>query len=261
MKRSLIEFDLEAVSGCSGIAGVDEAGRGALAGPVVASAVGLSKDFYADRQSFPEISEVNDSKKLSNRQRKRVFEGLWKLRDSGSIEIEIGVSSVSEIEKMNILGATRVAMCRALYRLPEAFPEGVEPAASREKKFLFLRGCDDSATTPDRPMIRRTHHKILVDGKPLSPFPYKHTAVVKGDGKSLAIAMASVVAKVVRDRIMCGLDSLHPCYGFSNNKGYGTDSHCAAIRNKGPSQHHRRLFLRRLMEPEAKRTQLEFHHS
>ncbi len=260
MKRSLIEFDLDAVSGCSGIAGVDEAGRGALAGPVVASAVCLSENFYAYRHSLPEISEVNDSKKLSDRQRKRVFKGLWKLRDSGSIEIEIGVATVSEIEKMNILGATRMAMRRALYRLAKVFPEGVDPAASREKEFLFRRGCDDSATTPDSPMIRRTH-KILVDGNPLSPFPYKHTAVVKGDGKSLAIAMASVVAKVVRDRIMCGLDSLHPYYGFSNNKGYGTNFHCAAIRDKGPSRHHRRLFLRRLLEPESERNQLEFYHS
>lgn len=260
MKRSLIEFDLEAVLGCSGIAGVDEAGRGALAGPVVASAVYLSEDFYADQRILPEISEVNDSKKLSDRQRKRVFEGLGRLRDAGSIEIKIGVSTVSEIEKMNILGATRLAMRRALYRLAEVFPEGFDSAVSREERFLFLRGCDDRATTPDSPMIRKTY-KILVDGKPLSPFPYKHTAVVKGDGKSLAIAMASVVAKVVRDRIMCVLDTLHPCYGFSNNKGYGTDLHFAAIRDEGPSRHHRRLFLRRVLEPEAKRTQLEFHHS
>ena len=194
MKRSLIEFDLKAVSGCNGIVGIDEAGRGALAGPVVASAVCLTEEFYADQRCLLESSKVNDSKKLTARQRERVFEGLWKLRADGSIGIEIGVSTVEEIEKMNILGATRMAMERALHRLAAVFPECFESAATRDDGYLFLGGCDGSGITPGGSGIRRKH-KVLVDGRPLRPFPYEHIAVVGGDGKSLAIGMASIVAK------------------------------------------------------------------
>ncbi len=249
MSCSQVEFDMEAGSGFNGIVGIDEAGRGALAGPVVASAVCLSRDCYGSQQCLLASSQVDDSKKLTIGQRENVFEKLCLLKASGSIRIEIGVASVEEIEEVNILGATRLAMARALDRLAVGSSEISESEATPDGGHLLL-DCYDGNGKSCRGFGRRKNHRVLVDGKPLRPFPYEHTAIVKGDGKSLAIGMASIVAKVVRDRIMCGLHGLYPCYSFSQHKGYGTDLHRRAIRDRGPSRHHRRKFLRRLLEPE-----------
>jgi len=87
---------------------------------------------------------------------------------------------------------------------------------------------------------------ILVDGKPLKPFPYRHTALVKGDGRSFCIAAASIIAKVIRDRQMVALEEAFPGYGFAKHKGYGTPEHCEAIRRMGPTAHHREKFLEKI---------------
>ncbi len=178
-----------------GIAGVDEAGRGPLAGPVVAAAVWLPVGFGAER--------IDDSKRMSAARRDAEFE---RLTSDASVLWAVGVAEPDEIERVNILRATHLAMERAVRGL------GREP-----------RLC-------------------LIDGLPVSGFPWAHEAIVKGDSKSLAIAAASVVAKVTRDRIMVELAREFPEYGFDRHKGYGTKAHLDALRRHGPCRAHRRTF-------------------
>jgi ribonuclease HII len=194
------DFSIEA--GFSGIiAGIDEAGRGPWAGPVVASAVIL------DRKRSP--AGINDSKKLTASQREALYETLL-----ANARCSIGIASVEEIDALNILGATKLAMQRALAML------GIIP---------------DMA---------------LVDGNsaPLLPCPV-HT-VIGGDAKSLSIAAASIVAKVTRDRIMRELAAEFPGYGWERNVGYGTKLHQDGLARLGVTAHHRRSFrpIRELLE-------------
>lgn len=175
------------------MAGLDEAGRGPLAGPVVAAAVVLQPG-----QSFDGAS---DSKVLPPERRQEL---AARIRDEAAA-CSLGAASTREIERLNILGATRLAMRRALGGLP---------------------------VDPDR---------VLVDGRPLSDFP-EHTALVGGDARSHTVACASIMAKVVRDRLMCLLDPRYPAYGWARNKGYGTAEHRRALARLGPTPHHRRTF-------------------
>jgi ribonuclease HII len=142
---------------------------------------------------------------------------------------------VAEIEQLNILGATKLAMRRALEGIypPDAFARKTEPDlfASEAEKAAF------------RPTVSA---QILVDGLPLRSFPYPHQGIVGGDGRSLCIAMASIIAKVTRDRLMDELDKLHPGYGFAQHKGYGTEEHRESILKLGRSAVHRDSFLRKL---------------
>lgn len=177
------------------IAGVDEAGRGPLAGPVFAAAVYLPKDF-----THPML---NDSKKLTALRRERIYD---ELTGASEVIISSARSSVEEIETLNILRATHLAMKRAVLALEE---------------------------TPD---------VALIDGLEVRGFPFPQRAVVGGDGLSLSIAAASIVAKVERDRYMVAKAEKFPVYGFEKHKGYGTRQHMEALRNHGPCPLHRRTF-------------------
>ena len=176
------------------IAGTDEAGRGPLAGDVVAAAVILAPD------SIPE--GLNDSKKLSEKSREKLYE----LITNTALSWYVGRASVSEIDSLNILHASMLAMKRAV--------EGL-------------------ATQPAF---------IYVDGNRLPAWQYHSKAVVKGDSRVAAIAAASILAKVTRDRELLDLDRLYPAYGFAAHKGYPTKAHLHALQQFGPSPVHRRTF-------------------
>lgn len=184
------------------VAGVDEAGRGPLAGPVVAAAVVFPADLAAS-EFLGELAELTDSKKLSSRDRDRFYDHLQQLP---SLDIGMGMVHAVEIDDMNILRATHKAMRLALTSL------------------------------------KRQPGVALVDGLPVSGLPVDSKAIVKGDSKSFSIAAASVVAKVTRDRYMVALDAKYPGYGFSQHKGYGTARHMQALLELGCTPEHRRSF-------------------
>lgn len=183
------------------IAGVDEAGRGALFGPVVAAAVILPTCFVISR-SPDWVRELNDSKLLSPSKRKRLAGCLF----SYSPSIGIGLATNAEIDRQNIYWASLTAMRRAVEKMP------VKPG--------FL----------------------LVDGFPLNGVHYPQIALKQGDRKSLTIAAASIIAKVVRDEMMVLLDRVFEGYALSKNKGYGTKDHFRALKDKGPTAFHRMSF-------------------
>ncbi len=179
------------------IVGIDEAGRGPLAGPVVACACFIPPAMASN------FTEVNDSKKLSEKKREMLFQKLV-----GSVPYGIGFASAAEIDRLNILQATFLAMRRAAYKFSN-LPDSV----------------------------------ALIDGPyPAAGLTMRQTPVVDGDAKSLAIAAASIIAKVTRDHYMNILDRLYPGYGFAGHKGYGTAKHMQALRALGPCREHRRSF-------------------
>ena len=184
------------------LAGVDEAGRGCLAGPVVAGAVVIAAE-ELPRLAAEVLAAVNDSKQLTERKREALYDLITA---HPAIRWAAGQASAREIDELNILRATHLAMRRAL--------EGL-------------------TSLPDH---------ALVDGLPVKGLPIPHTAIVKGDATSLLIACASIIAKVTRDRLCRELDRLYPAYGFSKNKTYGTAPHLAALRQFGPCPEHRRSF-------------------
>lgn len=188
--------------GFTRVAGVDEAGRGPLAGPVVAAAVIFNPDFI-EQEEHGLFDSLTDSKKLSAAQRNRFFALLI---DSPHIEIGLGFGEVTEIDAINILRSTHQAMNRALCNLP---------------------------TMPDH---------AIIDGLPVPDLPCPSTAIVSGDAQSLSIAAASVIAKVTRDQLMTDLDRQHPEYGFKRHKGYGTAAHIQALLKYGAIPQHRRSF-------------------
>lgn len=184
------------------IIGVDEAGRGPWAGPVVAAAICLPADF-----DLP----VNDSKKLSAKKRDALFDVLITLPHG------IGAASVEEIDNINILQATYLAMTRAVTALADT--------------------------------IGAPHH-VLVDGNRLPPWDYPASALIGGDGLSPSIAAASILAKVTRDRAMVTLDETYPGYGWASNKGYGAKAHRDGLERLGVTPHHRRSYapIRKILE-------------
>ncbi len=175
------------------VAGVDEAGRGPLAGPVVTAAVIL------DRKHLP--AGLNDSKKLSAPRREALYSEIM-----DSAIVGIGMAEPEEIDRINVLAATMIAMQRAVQDL------AVRPAA------------------------------ILIDGNRTPAFDIQAKAIVKGDAKSLSIAAASIIAKVTRDRIMVEAGRRFPGYGFSGHKGYPTQAHRKALQKIGPCPLHRRSY-------------------
>lgn len=184
------------------VAGVDEAGRGPLAGPVVAGAVIFDPDF-AQREEQGLLNGLTDSKKLSESRRESFF---TLLSNRPEVSIGVGMATVAEIDSLNILNATYLAMARAAGEL--------EPAPEH----------------------------ILVDGRPVSGLPCDSEAIVHGDSLSLSVAAASVAAKVVRDRHMKDQAVTYPQYGFEHHKGYGTEAHIQALFEHGPCPIHRRTF-------------------
>lgn len=177
------------------IAGIDEAGRGPLAGPVVAACVVLPPNF--------DPNGIDDSKKLTPKQRETAFVRIA----AGAIAIGVGLVDSTEIDRINILRATHLAMRLALAELNRA---------------------------PDA---------LLIDGLPVPNLPCpRQQAIVGGDSASISIAAASIVAKVTRDRLMRACDVDYPAYGFAQNKGYSCAYHLAALAEHGPCPLHRRSF-------------------
>ena len=235
-RRQLRGFDLKQIEGFAQLIGVDEAGRGALAGPVLAGAVLVTREFLEGRWAVARSGRINDSKQLTPEQRAEAYADIERLAREGQVQVTVGEASVAEIEELNILGATRLAMRRAL--------EGIYPPAAFERRRepdLFSSAEQVRAYQP------QVSCRILIDGLGLRGFAYPHTAIVRGDGRSLCIAMASIVAKVTRDRLMEELDAKHPGYGFAQHKGYGTDEHRDTILRLGRCPAHRGAFLRKLM--------------
>lgn len=186
--------DLARRRGYRAVAGIDEAGRGPLAGPVVAAAVILPRTF--------DLPGLNDSKQISEKKRNELFPLIFEQ----AVAVGIGVSRAEEIDEINILQATLKGMSRAVGRL---------------------------SVVPDF---------LLVDGITPVPIGIEQKTLKKGDSRSLSIAAASVVAKVVRDRIMVAYDRNYPQYGFAGHKGYGSQKHRDAIAAHGPCVCHRRTF-------------------
>ncbi len=179
------------------LAGVDEAGRGPLAGPVCAAAVILPMGL--------EIPGLDDSKKLTAKKREALFDVI---REK-ALYYGIAFASHEEIDELNILNATYLAMNRAIEAL---------------------------GVTPDM---------TVIDGNRNEGISYPSVTCVGGDGRSANVAAASILAKVTRDALMCELAVKYPGYGFEKHKGYGTREHYAALRELGPSEIHRRTFLRK----------------
>ena len=184
------------------VAGVDEAGRGPLAGPVVAAAAILPAQ-WAQSGLPRELEGLNDSKQLTELQREKFFAFITAC---GEIEFAIAQTDAALIDEINILQATHRAMNNALAKL------NPQP------------------------------QHALVDGRPVKTMRVPQTAIVKGDARSYSIAAASVLAKVTRDRLMLEFDRQFPEYGFAGHKGYGTARHLAAIAAHGPCPIHRRTF-------------------
>lgn len=246
--RRLRAFDRRLLKHCEGLIGIDEAGRGALAGPVVAAAVAAPEAFYEEEWCRRNASRINDSKLLSKDEREDLYERLRWLEKGGRLFIAIGWGSVEDIAQLNILGATQAAMRRATEKVFEAAdisPHDPDP--------LFA-----DAEEPEANGRLLSNWKILVDGKPMKTLGYPHEAFVKGDSRSLSIAMASIIAKVSRDRMMMTLDCEYPHYDLSSSKGYATASHREAILERGATPIHRELFLRKLLEEGADFKQEEF---
>ena len=197
--------DFEIELGIPGlVAGIDEAGRGPWAGPVVAAAVIL------DRARLP--AGIDDSKKLTAKKRDALYDAIM-----DTAMVGIGEASVAEIDRLNILQATFLAMKRALAALP----------------------------------VRPDH--ALVDGNRLPPLDIRASAIVRGDARSLSIAAASIIAKTWRDRLMTKLAEKHPDYGWERNAGYGTAAHARALALVGISDFHRKSFapIRKLMTQDS----------
>jgi len=189
-------------SGCLRLAGLDEAGRGPLAGPVVAAVWTAGRDFLT-REQHGLLEGLRDSKKLTAAQRELFYE---RITSPAAGRFAVGVCDPPEIDALNILRATHSAMRAAVGAL-----------------------------------VAELDH-VLVDGLPVRDLPCASTAIVGGDGRSLLIAGASVIAKVTRDRMMIELDARFPQYGFAANKGYGTPDHLDALQRLGPCPCHRRSF-------------------
>ena len=201
----IYERDLRA-AGKRYIAGVDEVGRGPLAGPVVAVCVILPEDF--------DVLGVDDSKKLSEKKREQLYDAIL----SEALAYGIGIQDNASIDEINILEATKEAMRCAILEAEQAL---------RAKT-----GCGID--------------HILIDALTLREVAIPQTGIVKGDGASLSIAAASILAKVTRDRMMIEYDSIYPGYAFAKNKGYGTKAHYEGLQAQGMTPIHRRSFLKNL---------------
>jgi len=193
--------------GYSFIAGIDEAGRGPLAGPVVAAAVILPLGDASPHSLTPDecmecFAGVRDSKQMTPRERERLYDVIMQ----HALAVGVGIGSVEIIDERNILQATKYAMREAIVRL-----------------------------TP-------SPQALLLDAIYLHDIELPQRSIIKGDALCLSIAAASIIAKVTRDRIMVELHELFPVYSFAQNKGYGTPEHLAALREHGACPHHRQSF-------------------
>ena len=196
-----LEYEQNAISkGFTSVCGVDEAGRGPLAGPVCAAAVILPEDTI--------IEGVNDSKKLTEKKRESLFEVI----KSTAVSYCIAYATVEEIENMNILNATMLAMKRAV--------EGLDVKSDY----------------------------AMIDGNRMPELSIEGECIVKGDAKSMSIACASILAKVSRDRLLYEYAKEYPQYHFDKHKGYGTKVHVEALKQYGPCPYHRMSFLGKILK-------------
>lgn len=196
--RTLKEYENKLhETGVNYIAGIDEAGRGPLAGPVVVGVVIMKPDSF--------IEGINDSKKISETKREKLYEQITE----EALAWSVGIVTEKEIDEINILNATKKALTQALENLE---------------------------IKPERILVDALEH---IDTKGV---PY--TSIIKGDAKVYSISAASIVAKVTRDRILREYDEVYPEYGFAKHKGYGTAAHIAAIKEHGPCALHRKTFIK-----------------
>ena len=187
----------------SPVIGLDEVGRGPLAGPVISC--GCYFKNYTIQEDFYKL--IGDSKKLSEKKRKVSFEFLQNLKKEGIIDYHLGIANVEEIDALNILEATKLSMKRVV----------------------------------DKFDLKNAH--LIIDGNfSLNYKSYKENSIIKGDDKSLSIAAASIIAKVHRDRLMKKLSIRHQHFGWEKNAGYGTKLHIENIYRLGPTRHHRKTF-------------------
>ena len=187
----------------SPVIGLDEVGRGPLAGPVISC--GCYFKNYTIQEDFYKL--IEDSKKLSEKKRKVSFEFLQNLKKEGIIDYHLGIANVEEIDALNILEATKLSMKRVV----------------------------------DKFDLKNAH--LIIDGNfSLNYKSYKENSIIKGDDKSLSIAAASIIAKVHRDRLMKKLSIRHQHFGWEKNAGYGTKLHIENIYRLGPTRHHRKTF-------------------
>ena len=204
---SMTAFDRSYKVSLNNIGGIDEAGRGPLAGPVVAACVVLGEKF--------DIVGIDDSKKLSPKKREELFEKIT----SKALAYGIGIEDNNVIDEINILQATMRAMKTAAFETNRVLKENTG------KDGIKL---------------------LLLDAVSLRDIDIRQEPVIKGDAKSLSIAAASILAKVTRDRIMTEYHEKYPYYGFDSNKGYGTKAHYEGINNHGITPIHRKTFLKNL---------------
>lgn len=183
-------------TGLAYIAGIDEAGRGPLAGPVTVGVVIMKPESF--------IEGINDSKKISETKREKLYDEITK----EALDWSVGIVDQNEIDEINILNATKKALTKAL---------------------------DGLKIKPERILVDALEH---IDTKGI---PY--TSIIKGDAKIYSIGAASIIAKVTRDRIMREYDEVYPEYGFAKHKGYGTAAHIEAIKKYGPCPLHRKTFI------------------
>ena len=216
MKSSLQIHDEKLMTGSSLLIGLDEVGRGALAGPVFTAACLMKDNFFKNDDSLSLTAGFRDSKKMSAGKREDAYQSLIYLRKIRTSDFEIASASVAEIDSLKITGATRLSIERSLKALRARQPALVQTL-------------------------------ILMDGKPFKDFSYPHQAIVGGDDLSLAIASASILAKVARDRYMNTLGEQFPRYDWQKNKGYGTKFHREQIQLAGACSEHRALFLRKII--------------
>jgi ribonuclease HII len=197
--ENMLAFEKE-YSMYSNICGIDEAGRGPLAGPVVAAAVILPKD--------ARLLYVNDSKQLSEKKREELYDVIMR----EAVSVGVGIASPERIDEINILQADYEAMRDAVSQL-----------------------------TPQPELL-------LNDAVIIPQLTMKQISIIKGDAKSLSIASASIIAKVTRDRLMYEYDKMYPEYGFASNKGYGSKTHIAVIKEHGACPIHRKTFIKNFIE-------------
>ena len=211
------------------VMGIDEAGRGPLAGPVVAAAVSLPLALAGELITGA-WAEVNDSKKLTAARRDALAETI---KATPGCLWAIASASPEEIDRLNILKATHLAMRRAALALAEKVPGGACPVGTSP----VGGACPDSQAPSCVPPF-----SILVDGLPVPTLPFPSRNLVKGDAKSLFIAAASILAKTARDAYCLEMEAKYPGYGFARHKGYPTAEHLEALRRLGPCPEHRRSF-------------------
>ncbi len=201
---SMPTFEIEDSFNLQTIAGIDEAGRGPLCGPVFSACA-----LIVDRKACP--VEVDDSKKISEQNRERIFEEILDLESKEKILFAIGEGSVDEIEKFNIRNATKLSMKRAYENLIKKYSLNID--------------------------------LVIVDGNFIPDISTKAEFIIKGDEKSISIATASIIAKVNRDKLLRKMDLEFPEYHWVKNKGYGTAEHIEAIKKYGLSKYHRKSFI------------------